>query len=284
VKVPYEYFIKYLISCRQDTTEINRTLETHGLLPITDEYVSKLRIAMSQPNSFRASHGHEVSMRWLIRQQIRALWFRHEFPEVLEAFDMLGRPNIRKIVDAMTLLPINQLQISEALRRHYDYKTSPLAVRTYALYFNNFLIMAPDERREYLMARKEPWKLAVLDGDVGLMKLHLGWSAAITTKEMLETIKSIAYRKIADIGQMNASESAGMAFGSYLEGVKWTTEELKQYEAGGSKIFDLLKMRHDETGQEVYQEELPSGHMASLPSGEGSGDTPEEVTVPDEQR
>lgn len=262
MRVPHEYFIRYLITIDQELSSINRTLRSYGLPEIEQTYYAHIRSEVSIPMDFVGRDRQHVPSRNCLRNSgITELWFKEDYPYVAQGFQILKETKIRQVVDSLAATPATFEQIAQALNDKFGYVVAPDTIMFYTRVFCNYGLMSPDEIRTYAEVTKEYWRVAAMEGDMELLMYHLGFAVTVKTEKIVRDVLQMAYFKMRELKHLPTPYGA-KAFGEYVKGVQWGTEQIQSSQDKLSSLTKALQIRYDVGEDEVYKEPLPNQTQA----------------------
>jgi hypothetical protein len=255
----------YLISLSLDLRGLNKTLRTHGLAEIEENYYNQLRGELDLPVGFNGKdRRHVPSYTALRRQGLVELWFAEDYPFVKNAYSILGNPQIRHIVDTLSSTPATFEEIAAAINERLALHISPDTIMFYSRVFSNFAIMTPEELMEYSKIRKEWWRMAALKGDTDLLMYHLGFDVKLATDRVVNDVYAVGFMKIKELKEMPTSMELARAYGEYAKGVQWAHEQRKSSQDRLQELTKALQIKYEDGEDKSYEEDLPPGGATPL--------------------
>lgn len=273
-RLPYEHFIRYLITLDHTYQEINRTLGVYGFSVIDEPYFAQLKAEIDLPPGFRGrDRRHAASIQCLRRNAITELWFKEEYSYVAKAFDILGKPSVRRIVDTLAATPATFDEIALALRERLGYAVNTDTIMFYTRIFCNYALLTPEELREYAKLNKKYWLAAAVAGDVQLLKYHLGLKVHLKVQDVVQDIFQIGAMKIKELRHRAAGLENARSFGEYVSGIQWSVEQMQGSQDQLGDLTKALKMHYDdESSDPQYEEATESADIRSIEANEGRED------------
>ncbi len=268
VRAPFEHFIRYLVSLGHNVKEVKRTLKIYGFPEISDKYFARVRSEVDLPPDFVGrDRRHAPSIQCLRRNAIAELWFKEEFPYVEKAFDILGKPAIRRIVDTLAATPATFDEIALALRERLGVEISSDTIMFYTRIFCNYGLMTPDELRQYARENGEIWRQAAMDGDVDLLRYHLGLDINLKVGDVIKEVFQLGVMKLRELKHKPNTLESAKSYGEYMKGIQWSAEQLQGSQDKLGELTKALTMTYDEGKDPRYTELLPSPVIRAVESG-----------------
>jgi hypothetical protein len=206
VRHPAQNFIKYLLIKDEEISDakVLKSLEDWGYLAPKDEhYLGFLRQEIAdKPNNFDPlNRVHRPSMNYLREQSVFELFFPTS--AVQEAWDILGEPFKRLIVEQVLMARLDRKQIAHKLNKKHSWHLTAEGLTAYHDYFWNIKLLTWDDWGRFLYGRSAMYEkhLALLSAPPSLAFFHLQLDQIIESKNMIQRAQEIAYFTLEEVSQ-----------------------------------------------------------------------------------
>jgi len=132
---PCEVYTKYLILSGHDNQAIKNILVSYGLDWLSNEYVDRLRVGLSdRPEVFRPrDRAHEPTLQFLVRHGVYDIFFPDRDTSL--AFDFIERPSVKVAIEASLINMMPYEAVASSVQSLLKFHATPTAVRRYAQFF-----------------------------------------------------------------------------------------------------------------------------------------------------
>jgi hypothetical protein len=264
MRVPHEYFVRFLITCGKTLVEVNQDLASFGFLPLDPDeggdYYEWLKKELALPEDFQPrAKGHVPSQRFLMRTGLKEIWLQDQFPHVQAAFQLLAKPLIRKSLEALTISPVSYEEMVELFKEKFGFVVSKSTLRAYTHYFNNYHLLSLEEMKTHIIKSKEFWKMSVMDGDTDLLRFQLGLRVRVASSNMVEDIVHLAYFRGKDAKHMPQTLGTAEQVGIYAKVIDWGLQQRVKGEDQAGELTKALAVDYiDETPPILDGESRPA--------------------------
>jgi len=250
---PAEYFIRYLISKKEITTDVDTIcamLDDHEIIYPSHSYIDKLVEKMGAlPEPFvpapsrKDRQQHLVTKAWLKKKGIYDLWYPTE--PVQEAFRVLGEHKVRGLLEDMLLSPIRVEEVTQHVNKHFGIKLTVEGVATYSHYFWNKNLLTTDEWVIILKEKRsssDTETVLRMAPDVAndVVPYVLGLSGPppnITSGVVARRARDISFTKLLEIERQPASKDHARMMTDYMRVITQAENEMRQSDVALKEVL-----------------------------------------------
>ena len=209
---PAEYYIKYLLLRGMTHLNINKVLEGAGMPRCKGVYLEEVKTGMTVPRPFRPEAQTGMVPRWLKRQK---LWpaFHHD-DYMVEALDILGSHDLRRIVEPLVLSGCPDEQVADLVRDRTGTSLYGESIRYYRHFFWNRDLLSAAEWEEFLHSYPEGRSMrGIYEEGPQMAMWRLGHASDIDPADMLKAVQSEAFHRfmqshVTGANDFNAAKTA----------------------------------------------------------------------------
>jgi len=213
--VPYDLFVKYLITKGSDTlTKLNEELKKFRLSPVSEpifnRHYTSLRTNLPTPiwNQIVTQKVHGPAfLRWMDGLSLKSIWENHKAYSTDETkkfwsltFDILEDPTVRMSTNAMIMKGVGFDDLAQMLNAKFSCMLKAPHIEAYKKYFWNPAYMTRRDWRDYMAQSdignaEKDILFSALTEIADVVRTKLGLPAGIITSDVLQFMATEAMLK-----------------------------------------------------------------------------------------
>jgi len=261
-RLPFEYFIKYLISKGFEVPVVASVLRDHGLYGGVANAVTAISNKMEMPTPFvptedKGSKADFIRTKdWLRREKIKDLWYPNKSAQ--EAYLILAHPELRENVQQLLLSPLRIENVVSRINSHHKSTLTVDGLRTFGHYFWNRNLLSMGEWVEYLNSvpgSKRAKKMLRVSPDMADMVVPWlsgmsGMPTNLHSGTIARRMRDLAFMKVLEIEQEDAGMDHSKTMKNYMDVIRGAESELRQSDVALKDVlgaFEKFHMKTDES-------------------------------------
>jgi hypothetical protein len=242
MRLPYEYWIKYLLLAPGVTKRsIPKIIGLYGLPEPSAAYVKSIneKLLKTKPKPFKLNT--PKVRRWLRRQKVSSLMFDRE--AAVEARSLLGDHKVRRCLEFLLLADTPRENIPEFCLRLSGYSISLEVVKAYEHYFWNRDLLQFKEWCAFLKAYhfEAPELINSHERGYAYALWKLGYREELSADTLVKSVLHESAMRFFETGGMRNTKDTAMIAKFWSETMFKSLEELNKSGDAVQEILDELK-------------------------------------------